>query len=59
MAQRLIKSQKYGLRLLNFFNSLGAKALTKYGINEAIKKMCGVEECNAFYWERPEYANRT
>lgn len=44
---------------INFFNSLGAKALTKYGVNEAIKELCGVEECDAFYWERPEYADRT
>jgi hypothetical protein len=44
---------------IEFVNSLGAKTLTKFGVNEAVKKACGVEECDAFYWERPEYANRT
>lgn len=44
---------------IEFVNSVGAKVLTKYGVTEVVKKMCGVEECDAFYWERPEYRAET
>lgn len=39
-------------------NYLGAKACTRIGATEGIKYFCGVEESDAFYWERPEYADR-
>lgn len=39
-------------------NSLGLKVFTKLGLSESMKHLCGVEECDAFYWQRPEYADR-
>jgi len=38
---------------------MGATVLRKYGVSEIVKNASGVKECDAFYWEHPEYANRS
>lgn len=48
------KSARYFTSQIEFVNYISTKALTKYGATEALKSLCNVEECDAFYWERPE-----
>jgi len=43
---------------IEMVNSISNRILTKFGIIQAVKTFCGVEESDCFYFECPEYQNR-
>lgn len=42
---------------LSAINYVGGNLLTKTGLTETMKYLCGVEECDDFYWEKPQYSH--
>lgn len=55
---KLYKFGKYATSPLAAINYLGAKAITKTGLTEGMKFVCGVEECSDFYWDMPQYSDK-
>ena len=54
------KAYKYAKHFtspLAAINYIGAQVITKTGLTEGMKFVCGVEECDDFYWEMPEYSD--
>ena len=49
------KIGKYITSPIEAINTLGAKTLSKYGVNDCLKRYCNVKSCDAFYYERPEF----
>lgn len=47
---------KYLTSPMAAINYVGAKFVQKAGVTTAMKFLCGVEECDDFYWEMPQYS---